>query len=205
MLNQTLHYPIIQGWLWLSIWYPGRQVFVPGAPCRWLHQRSPFHQLVIYVKTPPQKDQQRLVGKVSNIHIYLYTYIYLYIYTIYIYMNKAFTLLDSLITKNTQGVTYRIPEFHRVFFGGERTNWGNVSQFSRRCGSWVSKKCEWKQQSGSQGLRCTVMFFLFLYIPGSSKWPRLDPQVTLPGLKWPPLRPWEIKRSVWRSWELCVC
>lgn len=207
MLNQTLHYPIIQGWLWLSIWYPGRQVFVPGAPCRWLHQRSPFHQLVIYVKTPPQKDQQRLVGKVSNIHIYLYTYIYLYIYTIYIYMNKAFTLLDSLITKNTQGVTYRIPEFHRVFLGGERTNWGNVSQCSRRCGSWVSKKCEWKQQSGSQGFRCNSHFlFVFVHNKFFRSWPRERTH------KWPfhglsdlHLGVWEIKRSVWRSWELCVC
>ena len=93
--------------------------FVPGAPCRWLHQTSPFHQLVIYVKTPPQKDQQRLVGKVSNIYIYIYIRTYIYIY-IYIYMNKAFTLLDSLITKNTRGVTYiQNPWISSCFFWGK--------------------------------------------------------------------------------------
>lgn len=123
MLNQTLHYPIIQGWLWLSIWYPGRQVFVPGAPCRWLHQRSPFHQLVIYVKTPPQKDQQRLVGKVSNIHIYLYTYIYLYIY--YIHIHEQSIHPTRLVNhKKHTGCYIQNPWISSCFFWGGKNELG---------------------------------------------------------------------------------
>ena len=38
---------------------------------------------------------------------------------------------------------------------------------------------------------------IFCALPGSSKWPRLDPQVTFWGLKWSPFRN---KRSLRRSW-----
>ena len=44
---------------------------------------------------------------------------------------------------------------------------------------------------------CLICFYCG-YIRGSSKWPRLDPQVTFWGLKSPSI--WGIKRPLWRSW-----